>query len=539
MPTTQAPKPAPVGLCLTLDALTTTKNEAAVEILVHGLDSADSCVQLGSLRALLERRSHLGQREILRRLANHADVWRPIIDERQGRLAHALRDGLLSTDDAMCRSACQAILWFREYDLAAALITAAEDESNPHASLAAETLLSLADQLYEELAAPPDYSHRRDPQAVRRNFTTVLEGSVQRFARHKRVEALRAFLSLTARDNATLRKILQDPHHSAYLPVVDVLLHDQRGGVVRLLLSFLDDPQAPSAAVSAMMRRSDRKFITNMLRRVGASPSINAAQNIKKMEAIGWLRHDPNLVDDLDDAAQHSLVQVIMTSNLKRAEAFPTIERLTLTGRQGGRRAAALALARFNGADANQVALKALADQDPQVLAAIVGQLRPRGIPGALNRVIEMLDHPHPIVREAARQSLSEFSFDRYLAAYDLLEDEIRETTGVLVKKISPNVVDALRDELAARSRSRRIRGLGVAVAMNAVDDILGAIVKLMTDDDHLVRAEAARALGHSTERGALAALREALNDRSVPVQEAALRSLQQLDNHPNLLART
>ena len=58
-----------------------TKNEAAVELLVKGLDSAEPLVQLGSLRALLERRSQQGQREILRRLPDHADAWRPTIDD--------------------------------------------------------------------------------------------------------------------------------------------------------------------------------------------------------------------------------------------------------------------------------------------------------------------------------------------------------------------------------------------------------------------------------------------------------------------------
>ncbi len=136
-------------------------------------------------------------------------------------------------------------------------------------------------------------------------------------------------------------------------------------------------------------------------------------------------------------------------------------------------------------------------------------------------------------MRQTARQSLGEFNFDRFLAAFDMLEEEVRQTTGALVRKVNLNVIESLCEELAARSRTRRLRGLGVAMAMGVVRDIVPQIISLLADEDHLVRAEAARALGQCTSETARLALHEALNDRSVPVQEAALRSLQDLGELP------
>jgi len=522
--------PAVAGLQLTLSVLTATKNEAAVSALLPALDSPHAAIQEGALRAILDRRSPLGQREVLRRLHEHSERWRPIIDERRGRMSLALRDGLLSTDAQTCVNACDAMLWFREYDLAGALITAAEDESNPNCELAARTLLALADLLYEELSVPRDFSHRRDPQTVRRNFTSVLEGSVQRFCRHQRKEVVSAFLVLAGRDNSTLKQILQEPRHSAYLSVLDDLLHNSRGGVVRLLLSFLDDPHAPSAAIATLVRRCDQKFVMHLLRRIGYAPTATAAQNLKRMDTIAWLRNDlMGTIDPMDDAGQHSLVQLVMACSMKRQDSFRVIEYVLRRGRPGGRRAAAQALAQFNGAEANGLAMKALEDADPEVQAAAAGQLRQRGIPGALNRLIELLDGPTEIVRETARQSLGEFNFDRYLAAFDMLDEGVRRSTGALVKKVNPNVANSLDEELAAKSRTRRLRGLGISMAMEMVPEMAASIIKLLGDEDHLVRAEAARALGQCRTDVAHAALEEALHDRSVPVQEAALRSLRQL----------
>jgi hypothetical protein len=207
--------------------LSKTRNEAAVQVLIPALDSANQAIHEGALRTLLDRRSPAGQREILKRLHTAGGRSHAIVDERRGRLTHALRDGLLGTDEQMCRNACDAILRFREYDLMPALITAAEDDTHASADRCARTLLALADLLYGELSAPRDYRDKRDPQLVRHNLTGSLEGSVRRFVKHRRTEVIEAFLVLANRDNTVLKQILQDPHHPSYVTLVDGLLRGQ------------------------------------------------------------------------------------------------------------------------------------------------------------------------------------------------------------------------------------------------------------------------------------------------------------------------
>jgi HEAT repeat protein len=524
-------------LATTLSLLGKTPNEAALPLLISALDSPAQVIQDGALRALLDRRHPLGQREIIKRLHLAGDRWRPIIDERRGRLSHGLRDGVLSADPQMCFNACQAILWFAEYDLMSALVAAAEDETHVNAELAAQTLLSLAAGLYTELSAPRDYNNRRDPQLVRSHVLGTLEGSVKRFNRHQRSEVVDAYLMLASRDNVALKQILQDPHHSTYLAIVNGLLHSQRGGVIRLLLSYLDDSHAPTAAMSVLTRRTDRKFVEHLLRKIGYQPSTVASHNLRHVESIAWLKQDRTLLADLDENAQHSAVQLLMASNVKRAEALETIKFLILGGKPAGRLAATKALATFNGADANHLAMQALGDVDPRVQAAALVQLRPRGIPGALTRIVELIDSPHAIVREAAKESLSEFSFDRYLAAFDMLEEEVRRSTGVLVRKINPAAVSLVAEELRAQSRTRRLRGLSVAGAMGCVQELVDIVIRLMSDQDHIIRTEAARVLGQCDNEKARQALRTAIEDRSSGVRETAQRSLAELDRSSGILS--
>jgi hypothetical protein len=290
-------------------------------------------------------------------------------------------------------------------------------------------------------------------------------------------------------------------------------------------LSFLDDPRAPSAALSIVSKRSDATFVKYFLHKIGREATPAVMHNLKRIETVAWIR-DAATLDLCDDAEQCAATRLAMVSGIPRAHAFSLVEHLLLYGKPGGRRAASEALDQFRGADANLLALQALDDHDPEVQAKILVQLRNRGIPGALARLVEMVDSPHEIVRTAARKSLAEFTFPRYLASFDLLDEEVRVSTGELVKKVDPQTPALLRAELASLIRSRRLRGLAVARALDLAGDLEDAVVPLLSDEDHLVRAQAATALGRCPSETAREALAEALSDRSPAVQEAARASL-------------
>jgi hypothetical protein len=520
------------GLAGTFRLLTKTKNEAAVGVLIPALDSAHATIQDQALVALLDRHSIAGQKEVVRRLHKLNARWEAIVDERHGRMAAALRDAVLATDSQLCENGCRAALWFHEYDLMPALITATEDESNPNRELVATTLLQLAELLYDELAAPRDYRHRRDPQLVRQHVIAGLEESVGRWSKHRRGEVIEAFLLLVHRDNLTLKQILADPLDPSYRPIIEVLTNSPQSGIIRLVLSFLDDPAAPSAAITLLAYRSDSRFVECLTHKIGAEPSAAVAANLKKIDNIAWLQSEPTILENFDDAAQYGAVQLAMRSSMTRRAVFKMLEFLMTRGRDGGRRAASQALAQFNGAEANALAMRGLNDPDPQVQANLLAQLRQRGIPGALARLVEMIESPHEVVRRAVRESLAEFNFKRFLAAFDMLDEEVRRSTGRMVKKIDEEAIPGLKEELNAKSRTRRLRGVGAALAMGAIADLEPALIERLADEDHVVRAEVARALAACHTPAVREALNAARGDRSLVVREAAEESLARIERN-------
>lgn len=517
------------GLNTTFELLATTENEASVGVLIPALDSLLALVQENALRAILRRRSPLGQREVIKRLHLGGDRWRQILTEYQGRISAALRDAVLANDPQHCANGCAAIVWFGEFDLIPTLITATEDSTNVNLQLAAQTLLDLAELLYQELSVPRAYRQRRDPQLVRRHVVGSLEASIHRYGNHKRPEIVEAALMLMGRDNATLKHILKQPHHPAYLAIVDALTHSQRPGILRLVLSFLDDPTASSASMNILGHRSDPTFLRYLLRKIGSEPSQTTAHNLKRIDNIVWLHGDFQILDGLDEAGQQGAMQFALSSNMKRLEVFLVVEHLLRFGTPGGRRVAATALADFNGADANSLTLMALDDPDPRVQAAVVPQLRGRAIAGGMPRLLDLVDHPQEIVRQAARESLSEFTLDRYLAAYDMLEEEARQTTGAIVRKVDAFVVPGLRTALTAKSRTRRIRAIQATASLMLVPELEPLLIPMAEDEDHMIRVAACTALRAGRTEETREVLLDSLQDRCVAVQDAARESLEEL----------
>jgi HEAT repeat protein len=263
---------------------------------------------------------------------------------------------------------------------------------------------------------------------------------------------------------------------------------------------------------------------------LGGELDSTVEHNIKKLHTIRWLNGDLSILDGLSDLAQRGAVNLAMMSSISRQLALEVVSRLLTAGATEGRRAASEALSEFSGAEANELAITGLGDPDPVVQANVMVQLRKRGIPGALSRLVEKVDSPHAIVRDAVRASLSEFSVDRYLASFDILEEEARVATGALVRRIDPTLVPVLAKEMDTPSRVRRMRAIAVACTTGVAAELEDEIIHLLHAQDHILRAEAAEALSRCNTPSARSALWEATADRSVTVQEAARESLEILE---------
>lgn len=505
--------------------------------LIRNLDHPDVELQCGAVEALLARHSSFGHQELLRRWHALNEPQLEIVDKHPNRLATALRDGVLSSDADLNRNACQAAVRLREYDLIPTLVRAAEDKSNPCLEVAADAVLALAEQLFHDISAPRDYRIRRDPVLVRQFVHNALEQSVRKFGSHRRIALVEAFLLLASKDDSLLKYILNEPDVVAYAAVIGQLTSSPRPGVMRIVLEMLEQPHAPAAILHVASRRRDETFVRLLLARHAGKLSASAKNNFRKVEVWSWLRDESSCLATLNDEELCGAVRLATASSINRLRAFEVVKFAMQHGQVFARRTASELLPEFKGSEANDMVLLALADHDPEVQSYAVGQLRERGIPGALHKLVEMLTSPHEIVQNAVHAALSEFTFPRFLATFEMMDSETRYVTGSLVKRVDEDAVGQLQVELTSLSRTRRIRGLELAVAMQMTREVEEEIIALSTDSDHFIRAASAQALVRVNSSRGVERLRELRMDRAASVREAVEDALARIVSVPDPFA--
>jgi len=519
------------GIADTLHLLGETANEAAVPVLLAALKTPDRRRPKQALEALLHRTSPAAEMHVLAHWHEWPQPLRQLVAEKPAWLSGAIHAALAKGRDSadaeqLFRNACDAALATRDYDQIPALATAAGDVKNRWRTRAAEVVLLLAEMLFEELHAPRDYRVRRDPQLQRASLLPGLERMADSVDQHQQLELLEALLLLAERDTATIKRILQSPRDPSFPALTRVLKQSSRPGVIRLLLSYLDDPHAPRAALETLASRRDLQFIRQLLRKIGNQPPAVVRTNLHRIEEIDWLSDASAVFGALAESEQAAAIQLVSEANLAPSQALQILSLGLQDGSPEGRRAAATGLVRFAGAEADEIAWQALDDEDPVVRAQAVTRMGKHATPTVIPRLIDMLDSPHQLEREAAQACLNEYNFERYLLAYDTMAPEARHATGLLVKKVDATTIAQLTTELQAPIRARRTRAIEIAITLSLIPDLFDAIVPLLADDDQYTRLDAVRALGTCDLAESQQALRRAVLDHSPLVAKAAEESL-------------
>ncbi len=521
------------GLKATFQFLSKTPNAAAVEVLVAGLECPHQVVRHHALRGLMDRRDPAGHHAIFERLDKLDETSREIINERPERLVGTVKEAIHAESLEDCRAACEAIVKYRLYPAITAMVGALGDKDYPYKGLVAQSILDLTESFYGELSGSTGGSKasKKGQQALRSRITTALEDATRKYHRHECLEVVEALMIIALSRNVALRTMLQRREGSSHKPIIQALTESERGGVIRLLLGFLEDPQMPRAVLEVIEARSDPKFVDHLLRTIGPKPTKLTCDTLLQMKSIGWAEPDHKVFPRISGEAHEGAVEMLKRSGMERSKVLDMIGFILLNGKPLGRRAAARALIGFQEPKAAALAVQGLSDEDSIVRANLVIQIRPRKIPGALSLLIGMVDNPPEELRKALCTAMPEFSLHQFLGNFDAMDAEMQVTAGHIVQKIDSDIGKTLRAELEGPSPVRRRRALQAALAMGVISEIEDKVIESVSDSDHMVRVAAAEALAECKSIPSWEALRDAMFDRSVVVQEAAEGSLQRISS--------
>jgi hypothetical protein len=535
MATSFGDKPVPAGLQATCQVLSQSRNRAVLPLIIAGIRSSSAEVRAAVIRAAMRRHDAATHAQLVRHFAELTEADQTILVETHRHMPHhaapVLRRAVLEGSAVLCRNACAIVQAAGDYEMFPTLLKAAENPNHPNLADVLATIARLTDLLYQELAlwAGGAREGAHDPSFIRHQFLAALEQSLGRFGQNGRSEILDAFLLLAPVDNPVFLKILRDPKHACHARTVEALSTSEDSGIMERLVELLRDTEAPTAALEIVASRGDEQFVNLLLHEFKHPVPIRVLHNMNRLRNVSWLERNPDLLLEFDGRAQAVAVEMAGASELNPDALFELLALLMRGGLTEGRRASCQALARFEDQKADALILAALDDPDAGVQAAAVRQMRSRRLPDALRLLVARLDSPSVEVRDAARSSLAEFNFVRYRAMFDLLDDEAARTTGRLVHKVDHSAAQKLAEELASPSLSARLRGIEMAVAMAATDDVQPQLAELARHENVALRKEAILAMGNCQRADSAQFLEAATRDPNGSVAEAARKSLAQL----------
>ena len=518
------------SLQTTFEVLSSSRNNSAVPVLMSALECSDGAIFERALKTLVSRRNRSGHFAVVSRWHLLSAEQRELVRAGRGKMSAALRDGVLSDDDQTFKNASDIVEEFGEFDLVSALVTLSENKQHKHSSQATALVVRFANLLSEMVHGRRDKKDRRNPNMIRHQVLESLERSVERFRKHNRSELIEAFVVVGGSSSGLLRAIIEDPHHACYLTVAHTLSTSESTAVVKLLLSFLESKYVSQASLTIISKRADSVFLRHLLQFVGNHPTDNMKKNLLRIRNFAWLKAKGWNIGELDEADQERYAALVSASGLNKDEILELLKDLLKKGQPGGRAAACEMLATMQGERPNRLILDALNDPAPQVQAAATRQLRDRRVTGAMGLLIKLVDSPHELVRDAARESLSEFSLENYLKQFDALDDESRRSKGELIAKVDKDFLSKLTVELDSRSCRNRMRALEIAEVTGMVRPLAADLIERLEDADHLIRAATAEILQHCPTAKVQQALQYATHDRSPAVQNAAKSTLATFD---------
>ncbi|PHS17672.1 MAG: hypothetical protein COA78_02810 [Blastopirellula sp.] len=514
---------------ITFNLLGKVNNTAAVPVLIAAIDSKYPEIREQAFHALLKRRCLSGQQVLLSRWKKMPEDWKQDLAKFPGAILGALRNATVDAQGAESTIACDAILHLREYDLLPTMVVAATEKNNPNQKLVARTLVKLAESLREDADAKKRDHKRQNLEIVRSKILTTLEESVRRMDDHGVLEILDAYLILTSREHSLYRSMLKDPLQPIFVKVSNLLKKTRRNSVIDLLLSSLDDPRAAGAALGIIASRRDVHFLGQLMDYLQGSRSSIVQKNLQRIQKVVWTDDHLKVVDELSDLQQAGAVQFVMECRIDQEQKYNVVRHLLIKGKASGRLAAVEAMRDFKSAEANQLVAAAVRDEEQSVCAEALSQLRERGVAGGVKILLHYLDSPYLIVMDTARRALSEFNFPKYLSSFDAMSDEVRQSSGLIVKKIDLETKQLLLEELDSGAHSRLMRACCIIQTIDMQQEFETPLINLIGHEDFVVRALAAELLGDCDTQESIDSLRRAMLDRHVRVQEAAEASLQKI----------
>lgn len=511
-------------------ALVRSKNEAADDVLVEALRVGNDAERLRVLSALLERKSARGlggvvglfdqlpepmQADVLRKIKLFHPALREagrsedptlrvaamklIAQGRQGRLAYVLSENLHEANEAVSRSAANAMVALAKW---AAAETRALQRGLPDAA---------------DAPAPPTAGWEVAPAAAAHPATTAAEAYALLIEQRPEIEAavtraldvhrgrhgqelLRAATLLIDSPASRAFQILATPKHGGQTTMVRRLQQAPAAEHVEAFLLGASHGHLRSQFAAAFAHVAEAPVLDALLRRTHWLKDQRLAVCMHTVGRGAWWT-EADLQRDVerrrpDEAAKvGEWLAVSSSHDALQDERLLRIKEVAAGSFAGRLRLLRIVVRRKRG---SSVALLKtfLTDPDERIARMAVREVIRRRPQDYENTLLQMMAGAPVSVRRLVGRGIGQAGFEMFWGKFDRMPPATRKQAGRAMLKLLPDAPQRLRRRLVAGPVDQRLKALVMAQDLGLAETLRDAVLLLCHDADARLRSKAVLVAG-------------------------------------------
>lgn len=466
------------GFEQTIRLLAKSNNRAASELLKKATRSSHQGLQKAAYTEMVSSGGQKALTDYLYQLDTLDPHIREVFAQNPGRLAGAIRVAFMSRDPVLQKNAVRAAIIFRVYDLIPTLLHFLTDrvDKRPVTDVPFSELLNRLTKYFvgdiENNHIAESYQH-----FILLETKDILIKATREFRRNDDPVILKVFLMLGpyVHDNDfQLGQFFRNPTHPIYVVLGNLVQTVNDSYIFQFILESLEAPRVPGFVLAAISNRTDFAFLDYFFKNMELPVSRTFQENVKRIHRLDWISSVRSFLPQLSEKAQLGLLELLHFAGITQEELFQSYLQIAQFGKPAARCIGMKELVAFPIEETQTIIENAIDDENPTVQATAIGLLRNRNNPLLAARLIQKIDSPYEAVRVAARALLPEFQMRRFLESYDQLNNDQRIATLRIVRKVDPDAMKTLTQELLGGEPAMKVK------AIRCIE--LGGLVVLMEE---------------------------------------------------------
>jgi len=509
------------GLSLSFQCLARSSNTAAVDLLVSMIADSDPVIRFSVIGAMLERPEKCCGEAVLAAWESLDFDCRRIVRKRKEWLEHAVERSLKEKgpDLSLAISATESLGIHSVVHLLVPII-----ETHPSERIresASKTLLELVHQLGREARVG-----RMNPM-VRPALIAALADSCKRYDKHRNVELVDAFLTLSTWDDAELRELLSAKSSCAKL-IGRRFQTTERIAIIELLTGFIRKRNVPPFMIKIMAGRADELYRDVLLRTIGRDPSAIVLRNLQEMGMPRCCVGESELMDRVSPNLRAAAVHVY---NRTHTDLLGYLRLLVAAVELGGPGCDAAVITGLNRCE--------VPPAKTWLRAAIILSSGDRDAidtdpdSDLLERLIHLLDRSDTGLARSVRRILEPLHAKPMLERLQGLPIDHRRAMGRIIMMVDGDAIDRIRDGLRHPVLKKRLAAISAADAFATVDLLTDAFQRIALEDHQDARVLACQVMANAESSASLKLLNEMANLPPCPVRDAAIEAIEKRATTP------